>query len=204
MQKLLSLFDRSVFYVNGTNPAVFYLVDHEGGGVLINTPTWNIETLNKLRAEAPLNYIFFPSRLGARDVSAWKTASRALTMAYGGEAAAIGAIDKVLEREHRFSRTIDFLPMSGRTQASCALRCKNKPGIMFFGPILDCNVGGWPTLIRHDDDHSFENRLFGALGLKDLKFAYAFTDDFVPDKCYYGPGADIAICAEINTAIATI
>lgn len=204
MQKIISLFDRDIFYLEETHPAVFYINDREGGGILINTPAWRPELLDAIRNVAPLNYIYFPSRLGAQDVVAWKAASGAQTMAYGREAAVIGAVDKTLEREHRFSRTIDFLPMSGRTQASCALRCKNKPGIIFFGPILDCAPGAWPTLVRHADDDSFENRLFGALALKDLKFDYAFTDDFKPGKCYYGPGADTAIRAAIDTAIATM
>ena len=203
MQKIISLFDRDVFYLEETHPAVFYINDREGGGILINTPAWNPELLEAIRSVAPLNYIFYPSRFGAQDITSWKAASGAQTMAYGQEADAIPAIDKILQREHRFSRTIDFLPMSGRTKGSCALRCKNKPGIIFFGPILDCALGS-PTLVQHADDDSFENRLFGALALQDLKFDYALTDDFRLGECYYGPGADAAIRAAIDGVIATI
>lgn len=205
LEKLLTLRDRSVFYVQDTKPAVFYLADKDGGGVLINTPVWHEAVYRELQTVTRLNYIFFPSRFGAQCTDIWRSKTGAKTMAYGEEATAIGeTIDIVLEREHRFSRTVDFLPMSGRTRASCALRCKNKPGIVFFGPILDYGPSGWPTIIPHDDDYSFENRLFGALGLQDVKFEYAFADDFAPGKCYHGPGADAAIRSELRNLIETI
>ncbi len=194
MQLLLESFDRSVYYLPGSRPAVFYLADKEGGGILINSPRYSPELLARLDALTPLRFIFYPSHFGAQDVDAWRLASGAETMTYGHEARRIeGSIDRVLERENRFSRTIDFLPMSGRTESSCALRCKNKPGIVFFGPVLSAGDYGWPTLVAQADDYSFENRLFGALGLQDLKFEYAFTDDFDPHSSRYGPGADVAI-----------
>ncbi len=198
MQLLLELFDRSVYYLPGSRPAVFYLADREGGGILINTPRFDAALLAELNAILPLRFIFYPSRFGAVDAAAWREASGAQTMAYGHEARHIGVeADIVLSRENRFSRTVDFLPMSGRTIGSCALRCKNKPGIVFFGPILSRGESGWPALVPQVDDHSFETRLIGALGLQDLGFEYAFTDDFDPLASRSGPGADVAIQLEL-------
>ena len=198
MQKLYESFDRSVYYLPGTRPAVFFLADKEGGGILINSPTYTPELLAEINAIMPLKFIFYPSHFGAADVNVWRVASAAQTMAYGHEIRRInGTIDLVLDRENRFSRTIDFLPMSGRTESSCALRCKNKPGMVFFGPILSQGESGWPMLIQQPDDYSFENRLFGTLGLQDVKFEYAFTDDFDPQTSRFGPGADVAIQREL-------
>lgn len=202
MQKLLELFDRSVWYLPGTRPAVFYLADREGGGILINTPPFAAHLARSLADIAPLSFAFLPSRFGATDVAAWR-AHGVKAMAYGAEAAYIaGGVDTVLDREQRFSRTIDFLPMSGRTESSTALRCKNKPGILFFGPILECNANGVPTLIAHEDDYSWENRLFGALGLQDLKYDYAFSDDFEPGHSKFGPGIDAMIKRELELIFA--
>lgn len=203
MQKLYESFDRSVYYLPGTHPAVFFLADREGGGILINSPAFAAETLAQINAIMPLKFIFYPSYFGAQDVDAWRDASAARSMAYGHEARRIsGQVDIVLARENRFSRTIDFLPMSGRTESSCALRCKNNPGLIFFGPILSRGPSGWPAVIAQADDYSFENRLFGALGLQDVKFDYAFTDDFDPLTSHFGPGADAAIRQEIERALA--
>lgn len=203
MQKLYESFDRSVYYLPGTHPAVFFLADKEGGGILINSPVFSPERLAQINAIMPLKFIFYPSHFGAKDVEAWRSASAAQTMAYGHETRHIsGKTDIVLERENRFSRTIDFLPMSGRTESSCALRCKNKPGLIFFGPILSRGASGWPSVIAQPDDYSFENRLFGALGLQDVKFDYAFTDDFDPLVSHFGPGADAAIQSEIEHVLA--
>ena len=198
MQLLFESFDRAVYYLQGSRPAVFYLADKEGGGILINTPAYTPELLAQINAIMPLKFIFYPSYFGAKDVAAWREASGAQTMAYGHETRRIeGTIDLVLDRENRFSRTIDFLPMSGRTESSCALRCKNKPGMVFFGPILSCSESGWPTLVAQPDDYSFENRLFGTLGLQDVRFEYAFTDDFDLQTTQFGPGADKAIQQEL-------
>lgn len=202
VNRILQFHDRSVWHVAGSRPAVFYLADREGGGVLINTPAFEPALAAELAMIAPLKFLFFPSRFGAIDVDAWRAASSAQAMAYGAERRGIsGTIDKTLDREDRFSRTIDFLPMSGRTESSAALRCKNKPGILFFGPILECNAHGVPSLTAHADDYSWENRLFGALGLQDLHYEYAFTDDFSPTHSQYGPGIDILIRAEIDRLI---
>lgn len=202
MHKLLESFDRSVWHLAGTRPAVFYLADREGGGILINTPTYSRDLAQALNAIAPLNYAFFPSRFGATDVAAWRKLG-VKTMAYGVEAMHIaGGVDSAIDREQRFSRTIDFLPMSGRTESSTALRCKNKPGIVFFGPILECGDSGVPTLVAREDDYSWENRLFGALGLQDLQYEYAFTDDFEPGVSQFGPGIDAMIRRELERIFA--
>ena len=198
MQLLFESFDRAVYYLADTHPAVFYLADKEGGGIFINTPPFSTELLTQINAIMPLKFLFYPSYFGAQDVDAWRAASGAQSMAYGHETRRIkGTIDLVLDRENRFSRTIDFLPMSGRTESSCALRCKNKPGMVFFGPVLSMGESGWPTLAAQDGDYSFENRLFGTLGLQDVKFEYAFTDDFDPQTSHVGPGADVAIQREL-------
>lgn len=203
LAKLLEFHDRSVWHVVASRPAVFYLVDREGGGMLINTAEFEAGLAAELAAVTPIKFIYFPSRFGAIDVDTWRAATSAQTMAYGAERQGIrGSIDKVLDREDRFSRTIDFLPMSGRTESSAALRCKNKPGIVFFGPILECNAEGVPSLVQHADDYSWENRLFGALGLQDLNYEYAFTDDFAVSTSQYGPGIDRRIRAEIERLIA--
>lgn len=199
MQLLLELFNRSVYVLPNSQPAVFYLADQEGGGVLINTPKFDTELLAELNAILPMKFIFYPSYLGAKDASFWREASAAQIITYGHESRRIEAeIDIVLSKENRFSRTIDFLPMSGRTASSCALRCKNKPGIVFFGPILSRGESGWPTLIPQPDDHSYESRVIGALGLQDIQFDYAFTDDFDAQLSQCGPGADQQIQNELN------
>jgi len=201
IERLLELPARSVYRVCGTGPAVFYVADAEGGGVLINTPAFSSGLMQELAQLAPPRFAFYPSRLGARDVSAWRAAGLQ-TLAYGGEVSGIdGVVDIGLDREHRFSRTIDFLPMSGRTTGTCALRCKNKPAIIFFGPALECGTSGWPEVIAHADDYSYENRLLGAVALRHLKYEYAFTDDFDPRTSRHGPGAGAAIAARLETVL---
>ena len=204
LHKILEVFDRTIYHVSDTYPAVFYLADREGGGILINSPAYSRALLEALNQVMPLKFIFYPSHFGAQDVELWRAESGAQTLAYGHEAHHIrGKIDLILDRENRFSRTIDFLPMSGRTESACALRCKNKPGIIFFGPILSRGTSGWPTLIQQADDYSYENLLFGSLGLKDVKFEYAFTDDFDPAMSRYGPGAGKAIQDEIEKVLSS-
>lgn len=198
---LLKLPARSVYCVHGTGPAVFYVADAEGGGVLVNTPAFSSELMQELSLLAPPRYAFYPSRLGARDVAAWRAAG-IQTLAYRGEFLGDdGEVDIILDREYRFSRTIDFLPMSGRTVGTCALRCKNQPAILFFGPALECGESGWPEISPHADDYSFENRLLGAVGLRHLKYEYAFTDDFDPRKSRCGPGAGVAIAAQLEMVL---
>ncbi|MGM0476659.1 MAG: hypothetical protein ACQERR_05655 [Pseudomonadota bacterium] len=173
-------------------PAVYYIADREAGGLLVNAPPYSPEQFEALAAVTPPQYLFLPSHLGTRDIAAWREAG-VQVIANGLEAARIpGGVDIDLDRKTRLSRTIDFLPMSGRTPGSCALRLRNKPAVVFFGPILEPGADGWPTLVLHDDDASSENRLFGVLGLQDIRYEYAFTDVFGPDT-RYGPGASDAI-----------
>lgn len=192
---------RQVFHVPGGAPAVFYLADAEAGGVLVNSPVFVPGLLTALVAVAPVRYVFYPSALGARDVARWRAAG-AKTLASREELPAIpGLVDIPLEREHRFSRTISFLPMSGRTRGSCALFCRNKPGLLFLGPILARGERGWPTLIPGAGDYSWENRLCGVLGLQDVHFEYAYTDDFDPGASKTGPGADKEIQWELQNIL---
>jgi hypothetical protein len=201
--RLVERFDRSVYWIPDSAPASFYLGDREGGGILINAPAFGASLLTELQAVAPLKFLFLPSRLGAGAAAAWRDATACRTLAHAREAPALAVpVDVALEREHRFSRTIDFLPMSGRTAGSCALRCRNLPGMVFFGPILEHGADGWPCLIPHPDDHSWENRLIGALGLKHLAFDYAFCDNFDPATGKCGPGASAAIATALERALA--
>ncbi|HET9112926.1 MAG TPA: hypothetical protein VFN66_03540, partial [Burkholderiales bacterium] len=86
MQLLFESYDRSVYFVPGSSPAVFFLADREGGGILINSPRYSPELLASLETVLPLKFIFYPSYLGARDADVWREASGAQTMAYGHEA----------------------------------------------------------------------------------------------------------------------
>jgi len=200
MLELCSFFDRTVFYVEGgtDRPAVFFIADRDAGGILVNAPRYRPELQAQLLQIAPLNVLFLPSRFGAQDLGAWRSAGARL-VAQPAEARSLDIeLDVPLDSKLRLTRTIDFLPMAGRTAGSCALRLRNKPGVVFFGPILEnAPVDAWPTLVPHEDDQSWENRLFGSLGLQDIHYEYAFTDRFQPHRSPYGPGADRAIAARL-------
>lgn len=201
MIQLLRLAARSVYYIARTDPAVFYLADGEGGGVLINAPPFSSKLAAELDAIAPPRYVFFPSRFGAQHGAPWRETGAKL-IAHRNELAQCRVpIDVALDRSWRFSRAIDFLPLAGRTAGTCALRCKAKPAIIFFGPALSCATSGWPGLEPRADDHSYENRLLGAVGLRHLRYEYAFTDDFHPLRSRYGPGAGRAIALELQGAL---
>ena len=200
MKLLLNLRGRDIYLVapSGAHPAVYFIADADAGGILINTPPYDDALRSTLQAVAPLRYLFFPSRFGAHDVDRWRQASGAESLAYGAEVSAIaGTVDLALDNKNKLTRTIGFLPMSGRTAGSCALYLRNLPGAIFFGPILAPAASGWPTLTPQPDDHSYESRLFGALGLQDVKYDYAFTDVFVEGRTQFGPGADRAVQAEL-------
>ncbi len=199
IERLLTLRNRSVYRLDHEGAAaVYYLADDEAGGILINTPPYSDIVAGQLAALAPTRYLFYPSRFGAADVDQWRAAAGAESLAFGDEVAAIrGGVDIVLDRQSKLTRTIDFLPMSGRTAGSGVLRARNLPGVMFFGPVLSPGKSGWPTLVAQPDDYSYENRLFGCLGLKDLRYEYAFTDVFVPGETCFGPGASYAIRQEL-------
>jgi len=189
--ELISLPGRRVFYVPGAAPASFYLADDRAGGVLINPPPFERDLRKRLEAAAPLRFLFLPSAFGAAEAGTWH-AGGAAVIASVEEAPLIDApIDQPVDRKVRLVRDIDFLPMSGRTRGSCALRVRSTPSIVFFGPILDHH--DWPTLVPHADDYSFENRLLGALGLADLRFEFAFCDNYIHGRSRFGPGAGDAV-----------
>lgn len=190
---LLAVPGRTIYRVPAPPPTVYFLVDRDVGGVLVNTPPFDAALADVLVALAPVTYLFLPSRYGARDLDHWRARTGGRALAFGPEAEAIGTVDIPLDRKSKLTRTIDFLPMSGRTSGSCAMRLRNKPGIVFFGPTLEPGPDGWPALVPHADDASYENRLIGALGLRDLRYEYAFTDVFEPGRTRFGPGADAAV-----------
>lgn len=194
--------DRRVFWIRDSAPAAYFIADRQARGILVNAPPFDPDLLAELQAESPLRYIFLPSLRGAAHAESWRTASAAEVLAFGIEAAAMPfKVDIELDNKSRLTRTIDFLPMSGVTEGTCAMRLKNKPGAVFFGPALGPGADGWPTLSLSPDDHSMENRLFGALGVQDLAFDYAFTDTFDPSTTRYGPGAGAAVKAAIERAL---
>lgn len=204
MKKLCSFFDRDIYHVEGgqERPAVYFLADKDAGGILVNAPGYSPELAAALGGIAPLRVLFLPSRLGARDLALWQEAGCKL-IAQPAEGAALGVrLDVPLDSKLRLSRTIEFIAMSGRTAGSCAMRLRNKPGAIFFGPILEPDAAdAWPTLVPHDDDVSWENRLFGSLGLQDIGYDYAFTDTFVPDVTPIGPGAAAAIQGRLRAVL---
>jgi len=198
MVPLVALRDRSIYHVAGSRPAAYYVADREAGGVLVNAPRYGAALLAALRALAPLEYVFLPSRRGARDLERWRAAG-AETIASEAEAHHIaGKVDLAIGGGRKLTRTIDFLPMSGVTEGSCALRIRNNGGAVFFGPILEPGEDGWPALVAHPGDYSAENRLIGALGLQDQRFEYAFTDVFEPGRTRFGPGAGEAVLARLR------
>ena len=198
---VLELRDRRIYRVGNDSPTVWLIDDRELGGILVNAPPFSDGTLQAIRSVTRPAYLFLPSRHGARNLAAWHDAGLEI-LAFEAEAPAIraagGIVDIAFNRKQRLSRTIDFLPMAGVTEGSCALRLKNLPGVIFFGPMLAPGPDGWPTLIPNPDDHSWEARLFGALGVKDLKFAHAFCDRFEPGKTRFGPDADAQIQRRIE------
>ena len=102
MIPLLRLPARNVYYLPRTAPAVFFLADREAGGVLVNTPAFSPPLVAEFNRLAPLKFAFFPSRLGARDIAAWRSAGVRL-IAYGDELAGCGATaDVALDRGWRF------------------------------------------------------------------------------------------------------
>lgn len=198
IHQLLRLPGREIYWLEGTAPAVYFLLDREAGGVLINAPSHTATLAQALRKLHAIDYVFLPSHFGARDLDAWR-AEGAEILAYGPECAAIAApVDIALDNKRKLTRTINFLPLAGRTAGTCALWLKNLPGTIFFGPALQPGSEGWPSLNPLPDDYSYESRLFGALGLKDLRYDYAFTDEFVPGTTKFGPGADRAIAHQLE------
>ncbi|MGH8739120.1 MAG: hypothetical protein ACREU5_05115 [Burkholderiales bacterium] len=202
LAELVALRERTVYLVAGTCPAVYFIADREAGGVLVNAPKFDPVLLAALNNCAPLRYLFLPSRRGAHELERWRAAAGLETVAFEAEAPHIaGTVDLAIGRGRKLTRTIDFLPMSGATEGSCALRIKNDGGAIFFGPILEPGSDGWPALVPHDDDYSAENRLIGALGLQDQHFEYAFTDVFEEGRTRFGPGAEVAVRENLRRLI---
>jgi len=194
LDSLVALRERTIYRLAGTSPAVYYIADREAGGVLVNAPPFDAELLAALKRAAPPQYIFLPSRRGARDLERWRASAGVETIAFEAEVPHLaGPVDLAVGRGRKLTRTIDFLPMSGVTEGSCALRVKNDGGAIFFGPVLEPGADGWPALVAHADDSSAENRLIGALGLQDQRFEYAFSDVFEPGRTRFGPGAGAAV-----------
>ncbi len=197
---ILEIPRRKIYHIRCPNPtpAVFFIDDKEVGGILVNTPAATTDA-KTLLSGLTVDYIFYPSHLGARSPDQWRELTGARLLAHENECAMISAdIDIPLSSKTKLSRTMDFVPIAGRTQGSCALFIKNLPGVIFFGPVLQRGTDGWPTLIPQMDDHDFESRLIAALGIKDLKFQYALLDDFDPEKSKTGPGAADVVCRNIE------
>ncbi|MCC6611189.1 MAG: hypothetical protein IT515_16150 [Burkholderiales bacterium] len=203
MIELVNLPERRIFLIADADaagtPASFYLVDPVAAGILINAPAFSLALADALRAVAAPRFLFLPSARGAAGAAEWRDAG--LQVIASAEEAALLPIpvDQRVDRKTRLTRAIDFLPMSGRTAGSCALRVKARPGIVFFGPILDHR--DWPALVAHPDDFSYENRVIGAIALRDLRFEFALCDNYVHGRSRFGPGAAAATRANLATEL---
>ncbi|MCU0896296.1 MAG: hypothetical protein MUC55_02215 [Burkholderiales bacterium] len=202
LTEIVRLPRRSVHVLEGASPAVFLLVDDRAGAILVNVPPFSETALSEIRRRANPTFIFLPSRFGARDLELWRAATGARTIASAEEVPAIeGRIDEPIDGGVRMHGRLDFLLLSGRTRGSCALRVKEPPGIVFFGPALEhAGVSGF-VLRAHPDDYSFENRLIGALGFRDLEFEFAFCDDYIQHEGGGGPGAGSEVRSAVGAAL---
>lgn len=201
MDRLLALRDRSIYLIESGPPAVYYIEDQKAGGIFVNAPAFSPALVADLRMVGGARYLFLPSRFGAQDLDLWRTQGLEI-LATPEEAAAIGGADIEVDGQQKLTRTIDFLPMAGRTRGTCGLRLKNLPGVLFVGPALTPGLSRWPELIAMPDDHSYEARLMGIFGLRDPVFDYLFTDHFVPGETRFGPGADHALRAHLDALLA--
>jgi len=199
---LLEIPQRKIYFIDqASSCASFLIVDEKIGGILVNAPGFSKGLLEDITAVCTPKFLFLPSHLGATDadIDEWKNHTSLEVIAHEIETPLISSpVDISINHKTKLSRTIDFVPMAGRTPGSCALYLKNLPGILFFGPILSIGNGAWPDLIPQANDFSFESRMFGALGLKDIKFEYAFTDDFSLQSVNFGDSACQAICDNID------
>jgi len=142
MIPLLRLPARRIYYLPRTVPAVFYLADEEGGGLLINAPSFSSRLNAQLARVVPPRFLFIPSHFEARHAAAWREVGIRV-IAYRDELVGCQVgVDVALDRSWRFSRTVDFLPMTGRTAHGCALRCKPRPAVLFLGPALSRAASG--------------------------------------------------------------
>lgn len=191
---------RPVWHLAGAAPACFLLVDERAGGILVNSPTFDVRLAEAIERVAKIRFIFFPSWRGARDVAQWRSTCAARTIAAVAEMPAIsGPIDEAVDGGVRIHGRLDFLALPGRTRGTCALRSRTEPGVVFFGPALE--HADWPLLVPHDDDHSYEDRLIGALGLRALEFEFAFCDNYSHGLSRFGPGADRAVAAGLAAVL---
>ncbi|MHB1513346.1 MAG: MBL fold metallo-hydrolase [Acidiferrobacter sp.] len=200
MDCLLEWRERAIWLVEAGPPAVYYIADRDAGGVLINAPSFAPSLYEDLSAAAPLRYVFLPSHFGARDLGAWRAAGARVLVSTQEEG--VADVDLRVGPQHKLTRTIDFIPIPGRTRGTCGLRLKNKPGALFLGPALTLAESGWPELVAFADDESYENRLMGVIGLRDQGFEYLFTDSFVSGRTRFGPGADAALRDHIDRLLA--
>jgi hypothetical protein len=200
MQELVAGKGRTVYHVAGGEaaPAVYLIRDREAGGILVNTPPFDAALAETLAADGGVAFLFLPSARGAADLDRWRAALGAEALAGQDEVAAIdGEVDRPLDGTIRLSRNVRFYAMSGRTAGATALYFKHWPSMLFLGPILEPGGDGWPTLVAHDDDWSWENRVMGGLGLQDLRFEYVFTDR-LDGHTRIGPDADQGVKAALQ------
>lgn len=200
MDLLLEWPNREVWLVEGGPPAVYYLVDRAAGGVLINAPPFSRTTHEALCRHAEPRYLFLPSRLGAQSLAPWQAAG--VRVLVSAQEEGVADADLRVGAEHKLTRTMDFLPLPGRTRGTCALRLKNLPGALFVGPALAFGDSEWPELIPAPDDYSYESRLIGTVGLGNEIFEYLFTDTFVLNHSRFGPGARDALRVHIEQLLA--
>ncbi|MDA8361501.1 MAG: hypothetical protein M0Z44_05830 [Gammaproteobacteria bacterium] len=201
METLLRLAERTVFLVTPGPPAVYFIADDKAGGILVNAPPFDSSLHAELACHAVVRYLFLPSHHGARDLAAWRD-QKVEVLAFEAEVPFIdGIVDVAIDSRQKLTRTIDFLPMAGRTPGTCGLRIKSLPGVLFLGPALRLGEDGWPQLLRNDDDFSYETRLLGVFGLRDVRFDYLFTDSFVPGMTRFGPGADECVRAHLDALL---
>ncbi|MDX1812912.1 MAG: hypothetical protein R3240_13230 [Gammaproteobacteria bacterium] len=198
---ILKTDDRSIFHLTNTEglAASFLILDSKIGGILVNTPKFCAASYQDLQ-QYPINYIFISSHLGATDLAEWKKNTNAETIAHENEQALIAdKIDISIHTQTKLSRTIDILPLPGRTAGTSVLHLKNLPGVLFAGPALQCKENQWPALEISEQDYDAELKLLSSLNLKNLKYSYIFTDDFKPGKSLFGPDADSHIKQSIDT-----
>jgi len=200
LKLLLDLPQRSIYYIDqDERPACFLIIDNKGGGILVNSPIYSSLLFSEINLLTSIKSIFLPSKFGAKSVNDWRKATDVKIISHENEAASIPIpIDFKINHKTKLTRTIDFVPMAGRTHGTCALFLKNIPGVLFLGPSLSIGKNHWPMLIQNEDDISFETRMFGILGLKDLKFEYVFTDDFDFNTSQYGKNAHIEVKNNID------
>ena len=200
MIRLLDVAGREVWYLAGSAPASFLLGDERAGGILVNSPPFQPQLAEAVMRLARVQFIFYPSRRGAADVAQWRSACAARTIAAVDEVGAIsGPIDEAIDAGVRIHGRLDFLALPGRTRGTCALRSKIEPAIVFFGPALE--HADWPQLVAHDDDYSYEDRLIGALGLRDAAFEFGFCDNYSHGHSRFGPGASRVIAAGLAAVL---